>query len=69
MKVGQALEAAGEQQHDDDDQNDPETAAGEVAPTGAVRPCRQRAYQEQYEDDEEDCADAHEFGFLRGLRP
>jgi hypothetical protein len=50
------LYSAHQQENDDDEQDKTYSAAGDIAPTGAVRPCRQRADQKQHQQDEQDCA-------------
>ena len=62
-----ALDATGEQQHDEHQHDEAEPAAGPVAPAGAVRPGGQGAHQHQDQDDQQDQAEAH--GCLLGRRP
>jgi hypothetical protein len=50
------LDPAHDEERKDDDQNDAQPAAREVAPIGAVRPARQRADKQKKDDDQQDGA-------------
>ena len=66
------LEAAGQNQNNDDDQNDPENADAAMAETIAVtaKAAAEAAEQEDDEQDDEDGANGHDFFLLAGsVRP
>jgi len=44
----------GQREYHDDEQDQAESAAGIISPAGAIRPGRQRADEEQNQDDEKD---------------
>jgi hypothetical protein len=50
------LQAAGNDQHEQHDENQAQSAARVVAPTAAVRPRRKRANQKQNQEYQQDCA-------------
>src|SRR2546426_2391636 len=49
-----------QKQDDDDDYDHPDNAAWTVTPASAVRPRWQDANQDQNQDDQQNCAQAHE---------
>ena len=53
----------GEHQHDNNEEHQADTAAGIVTPATAVRPCGQRAKQEQDEYNQEDGSKRHDISF------
>ena len=57
--VRKGLDPSHQQQHQQDDNDQAETAAGSVAPLAAVAPRRQGADQQQDQDDQKDEGQGH----------
>jgi hypothetical protein len=55
MPVAKDLKTSEKHENDDDKKNDADASRRGIAPVSTVRPSRDRAYQSQYQEDDQDC--------------